>query len=118
MKRFILTSIDSIPHLEAVLLLRANPNVDWDVKMVAQRLFICEKKALEIMDDLVKAGFVSLKKNALYSFEPASDKLREMINDLSGVYYGNLIEITNLIHSKIGKQAQEFGNAFRWNDEG
>lgn len=116
-KRFILTSIDSVPHLEAVLLLRGNVNADWDVKAISQRLFIGEKRAAKILDDLVRAGFVTLKANALYSFEPASDKLRELVGELSALYSTNLIEITNLIHSNTSKQAQKFGDAFRWNDE-
>lgn len=116
-RRFILMSIDSVPHLEAVLLLRVNPNADWDLKAIARELFIGEKQAGEMMDNLVKAGFVSLNENALYSFQPASKKLRTVIAELSEFYAKNLIEVTNLIHSKINKQAQKFGDAFLWGDE-
>lgn len=117
-QRFILTSIDSVPHLEAVLLLRAGTDTLWDVKTVAQRLFIGEKRAAEIMDDLTKSGFVVYKENGIYSYEPSTDRLREAVDDLVGVYSKHLIEVTNLIHSKISKQAQKFGDAFRWTDEG
>lgn len=39
-RRFILKSVVSVPYLEALLLMRDNPNVVWDVDEVARRLYI------------------------------------------------------------------------------
>lgn len=39
-RRFILTSIISVPYLEALLLLRNAPNQWWESATVAQRLYI------------------------------------------------------------------------------
>jgi hypothetical protein len=38
LRDFILRHIDSVAQLEALLLLRANPNEDWDVKETATRV--------------------------------------------------------------------------------
>ncbi|HTL71321.1 MAG TPA: hypothetical protein VL404_08540 [Candidatus Eisenbacteria bacterium] len=116
-KRFILTSIDSVPHLEAILLLRADPQIGWTAKEIAQNLFVAEKKACELLEDLAKAGFASAKEEALYFYDPASPKLKDMVDELAELYPRNLIEITNLIHSNISKQAQKFGDAFKWQGE-
>jgi hypothetical protein len=119
-RRFILTSIDSVPHLEAVLLLSYDAGIEWDAKMMSQRLYLAEKKAAELLSDLAIAGFAIAKGdegNPLYSYHPATPELREALAQLNQVYAKNLIEVTNLIHSKISKQAQKFGDAFKWKNE-
>jgi hypothetical protein len=57
-RRFILTSITSVPYLEAMLLLRNEPARSWDHGSVAQRLYISEKAAAEPLSDLCAAGFL------------------------------------------------------------
>jgi hypothetical protein len=44
-RRFILSSVGSVPYLEALLLLRSAPEVSWGARQVAQRLYIGEKLA-------------------------------------------------------------------------
>ncbi|MCR4338001.1 MAG: hypothetical protein NUV91_09385 [Candidatus Omnitrophica bacterium] len=117
-KRFILRSIDSVPHLEAILLLRYDPKIEWDGTTMAQRLYISEKKATELLTDLCAAGFASKEKDGfMYFYNPISSELKELINRLAEIYTKNLIEVTNLIHSKTNKQAQTFGDAFKWQKE-
>jgi hypothetical protein len=115
-KRFVLRSIASVPHLEAVLLLRHNPSIIWDAKKIAQNLFISEKRAGELLADLCSQGFTALKEESefLYYYQPSSIGLKEMIDELSEIYAHNLVEVTNLIHSNTIKQAQKFGDAFKW----
>ena len=40
-----------------------------------------------------------------------------MIDRLAEVYYQHLVEVTNLIHSKTSKKAQQFADAFKWRKE-
>jgi hypothetical protein len=112
-KRFILTSIDSVPHLEAILLLRQDPD-QWDAKKIAQTLYITEKRADEILADLCSSQFVSKIDSSRYHYQPVSKELRQRVDDLADSYCHHLIEVTNLIHSKTNKQAQQFGDAFKW----
>jgi hypothetical protein len=51
---------------------------------------------------------------SLYRYYPNSEELRQMIDRLAETYTKNLIEVTNLIHSKTGKKAQQFADAFKW----
>jgi hypothetical protein len=117
-KRFILRSIDSVSYLEAMLLLRYDPKKEWDARTMAQGLFISEKRADELLGNLCAAGIAAVHEGSerLYRYNPISPELRDMINQLSRIYSSNLIEVTNLIHSKTGRQAQEFGDAFKWSD--
>ena len=123
LKRFILTTIDSVPHLEAILLLRCDPSKEWDVKTMSQTIYVSEKKAEELLVGLCASGFAAMrdrdKDNPVYCYKPVSSDLRETMDELSESYTKNLIEITHLIHSKTDKQAQQFGDAFKWkNKEG
>jgi hypothetical protein len=115
-RRFILTSIPSVPYLEAILLLRHAPDHLWDCSTVAQRLYISEDAASGLLTDLHAAGFIagSESEPALYRYHPSSDELREMIDRLAATYAKNLVEVTNIIHSKTGKRAQQFADAFKW----
>lgn len=118
-QRFILRSIDSIPHLEAILLLRFDPAKEWDAKMVSQNLYISEKKASQVLKDLCNSGFIALKEGSklLYFYHPISKELKQTLDKLTEIYTTHLIEVTNLIHSNSTRQAQTFGDAFKWNKE-
>jgi hypothetical protein len=115
-RRFILTSIISVPYLEALLLLRNAPNQSWDSATVAQRLYISEKAAIELLTDLSAAGFIAVTEGEppFYRYHPSCDELNQMIDRLAESYAKNLIEVTNIIHSKTGKRAQQFADAFKW----
>lgn len=118
-RRFILTSIDTVPHLEALLLLRYDEKVEWDSKAMSQRLYISEKRTVELLEDLLAAGFAAVKRTSpdLYYYSPVSEDLRNMVSRLAEVYAKRLVEVTNLIHSNISKRAQQFGDAFKWQNE-
>jgi hypothetical protein len=55
-KRFILTHIASIPHLEALLLVRGEPARQWDAGETARRLFLTPRRASRLLQDLTCAG--------------------------------------------------------------
>lgn len=118
-QRFISTCIDSVPQLEAILLLRDDPEIQWDSKMMAQRLFVSEKQTAEILNRISEVGLATqrLDHHGFYHYHPQSEELREMVNGLAKIYAKNLIEVTDLIHSKTNKQAQQFGEAFKWRKE-
>jgi hypothetical protein len=118
-RRFVLTSIRSVPYLEAMLLLRSAPDTPWDATQVARRLYIAEAAATELLSALHAANVVrsTTAIPPAYVYEPASDDLRTMIDRLAEVYAAHLKEVTNLIHSRVEKQAQQFADAFRLRQE-
>jgi len=114
-RRFILTSVPSIPYLEAVLLLRTGPGAGWDVHRVARRLYVSEKQAGELLQGLAAAGIARADEAAsgLYHYRPATPELGERIEALAEAYATNLVAVTDLVHSRIDKRAQQFADAFR-----
>lgn len=115
-RRFILTSISSVPYLEAILLLRSAPDQYWDVKKVAQRLYMPEKAAGRLLEELREANIVIGPASDVpgYRFQPESDELGKMIDLLAETYGRLLVPVTHLIHSKTSKKAQHFADAFKW----
>jgi hypothetical protein len=115
LRRFILTSVPSVPFLEALLLLRADPAQAWQQDTLARRLYIRERVAETLLDDLCKAGIATCPGTAgSYSYHPGSDELRDRIDRLADLYAKHLVDVTNLIHSSLDRKAQQFADAFKW----
>lgn len=116
MQRFILMSIPSVPYLEAMLLLRAARSQHWDGRRVAQRLYISEKAAQAVLSDLHAARIVRAdgQEPPSYQFHPEPDGMEQMIDRLAETYKRNLVDVTNLIHARTSKKAQQFADAFIW----
>jgi len=115
-KRFILTSISSVPYLEAMLLLRNETDRPWDGARLARRLYLSEKAAAALLAELHGAGVTAADEQMpeCYRFYPASPALRDMIDKVAEAYATHLVDVTHLIHSKTGKKAQQFADAFKW----
>jgi hypothetical protein len=114
-QRFILTSVTSVPYLEAMLLVRRDENELWDAQRVAQRLYLNEKIASDLLAQLCAAGVLNAQEpqSSHYRYAPSSEKLRQMIDRLSEVYAKHLVQIANLIHLTTDKRAQQFADAFK-----
>lgn len=112
-RRFVLTSIPSVPYLEALLLLRGDPSQTWDAAALARRLYLSEKNAHALLVELHEAQLLVAEGEG-YRYRPAADDLDAMIAQLAQAYSSHLVEITNLIHSATGKKAQHFADAFLW----
>jgi hypothetical protein len=114
-RRFILTSIPSVPHLEALLLLRQGAHRGWTSAQLAERLYVSEPIATAMLSDLHAAGFIAQAgaDAAAFRFDPPRDELVAMVAQLDEVYSRNLVAVTSLIHSKDERRAQQFADAFR-----
>jgi len=113
LRRFILTSIPSVPYLEALLLLRAEPQREWDAAALARRLYLPEARAGELLQGLVSAG-IAQQGVAGARYGPGSDELKGMLDQTAAMYAADLVGISDLIHSRVDKKAQQFADAFRW----
>lgn len=114
LKRFILLGIPSVPYLEAILLLRADPNKAWDYTEISRRLYLSEAAGLALFDELKAGGVLTSDTDtpSLSRYQPKTQDLQHMIDLLADVYPKNLVEISNLIHSKLNRKARQFADAF------
>ncbi|HWI81285.1 hypothetical protein [Ramlibacter sp.] len=115
-RRFILTSVPSVPYLEAILLLRAEPDTAWPIPAVARRLYLAEPVAAQLLQALAGAGIARTEPGApdVFLYRPASPELAAMLDAVAGAYSANLVQVTDLIHSRVDRRAQQFADAFRW----
>jgi hypothetical protein len=117
-RRFVLTSIPSVPFLEAVLLMRADPARHWGRKSLAQRLYVSDRVAEALLADLRAAGIARRCEDGAaheaYCYRPARPDLAARIELLADLYATHLVEVTLLIHSSIDRKAQQFADAFKW----
>jgi DNA-binding MarR family transcriptional regulator len=110
-RRFILTSVPSVPYLEAMLLLRAGPAADWQATDLARRLYIPQQKAEELLQQLVDAGFVS-NEGPCWRWRPGPEGAA-LVDQLARIYADELVEVTELIHTREERRARQFADAFR-----
>lgn len=114
--RFILLQIDTVPHLEGLLLIwRSRPRPFTETE-IATQLFVDTAKARSVAGDLVRAGLIvtddSSPSQYLYaSREPHLDALMEALAQL---YRRDLVNISKLIHSKAPSAARDFARAFKF----
>ena len=111
--RFILDHIESVPHPEALLLLRQHSE-QWTAESVAKRLWINAEDARNILEDLVRDNFIvaaSEPGRYTYRAEPGHDRLLQAVAD---AYRGERIRISTMIHAKPSSAVRAFARAFRF----
>jgi hypothetical protein len=111
-RRFLLTSVPSVPYLEAMLLLRSGAGEAWDAGKVARRLYIKESDGLQLLESLQEAGVAAMLESRNFQYAPRPE-LARAIDALAQCYTANLMETTELIHSRTDRRAQQFADAFR-----
>ena len=118
-KRFILLFIPSVPYLEALLILRIQPERTWDATDIAPKLYLNQATAQTLLDELHKNGVLRVDDQVpdKFRYQPKTPEMARIIGELAEVYPNNLIEITHLIHAKLNKKAHKFANAFIWGNE-
>jgi hypothetical protein len=112
---FILHSIDSVPHLEAVVLLWNSRPVAWSPEELATRLYIDADKVITLLRDLVRLQLIaeSPASPARFSYFSRSQQQDEMMQSLDAAYRRDLVRISTMIHSKTSSAVLEFARAFR-----
>lgn len=101
MRRFVLSSVPSVPHLEALLLLHAAPVRSWGAGQLALRLYLSEGAAAEVLGDLHAAGLLTHESAApAFRFRPTNDDLHATVEHVAQAYADNLIGLSTLIHAR------------------
>jgi hypothetical protein len=118
LRRFILTSVPSVPFVEALLVFRGERGAPVDTALVARRLYVGDRVAAEVVAQLAEARFIEPAEGGASSHRFAPDEnLAAMIELLVRYYRSHLVEVSDLIHSKTGRRAQQFADAFKWKKE-
>jgi hypothetical protein len=116
---FILQHIDSVPHLEALMLLWNSRPVGWTSEELATRLYIPSEKVGDLLRDLVRRRWITESHSlpVRYSYFPGSEDQDEMMRQVDAAYRRDLVRISTMIHSKASSAVREFARAFRFKKE-
>lgn len=110
--RFILDEIDSVPHLEALLLLWNSKPRRWSLLEMASALYISADTAQPILQELIRRELISLESGQYcYVDSPLRNNLIEKV-DLT--YRRELVRVSTMIHSKPSAAVRAFARAFRF----
>jgi hypothetical protein len=110
-ERFILEEIESVPHLEALLLLWKSRPKQWTLEEMAHALYISLEATQGILQDLKQRGFICA--DSYHYFFDQGFHGAGLISELDLVYRRDLIRISQMIHSKASPAIREFARAFK-----
>lgn len=104
--------IDTIPELEALLLLRQTREQSWSADEAGQRLYVSPAVAAHILSAMTERG---LFKRVLgrYQYGPETNELDASVALLAECYSKQLIAVTNIVHAKPSAGVRLFAEAFR-----
>jgi predicted transcriptional regulator len=113
--RFILEQIDSVPHLEALLLLFNNQPKAWSAEEMARSLYVRSETASKILENLMQRRLIALspQTSTEYVYSPEDDEKNKLMESVQAVYSKEVIRISSTIHSKAPAGVRDFARAFR-----
>jgi hypothetical protein len=111
--QFIADRIDTVPELEALLLLWEQRPTPMSVKQLSSRLFVPRGIGAAVIRSLVRRKLaMEPEGGAEYAYDSAWEPDQEFMGRVAATYRRNLIRVTRLIHSKAPPSVLEFARAF------
>jgi len=113
--QFLLDHIESVPHLEALLLLWRDPQASWTPGEMANRLYVAPDAAAKLLEDLARHGLVTVGAESprVYRYCTDWDAGNLLMPKISATYSRQLVRVAQLLHSKASPGVREFARAFR-----
>ena len=113
---YILEKIESVPHLEAVILLWNSRPVGWTADELASRIYVPAERTSEILQDLIRQQFAQQTSGPppRYSYHPRNEEQNEWMFRVDTAYRREIVRISTMLHSKASPSVREFARAFRF----
>jgi len=117
--RFLVDQIDTVPQLEALLLVWNRRPKKWYCSEIAKALYISQELARDVIRHLVQHGLLERAEDGVDSFElrSGSDEMDRLLAGLDAMYRRELVRVSNLIHEKASRAVRDFASAFRFKKE-
>lgn len=111
---FLSRRIDSVPHLEALLLFLESPGAVWSAAEIAARVYVSRDAAREILVDLERHRFIAAEAPESFRYQADWDE-GKLMPRVADVYRKHLVQVAELIHAKGAPSAvEEFARAFKF----
>lgn len=114
--RFIQNRIDSVPHLEALLLLWNSRPAEWTPMQLAIRIYIEPNAAHTVLRDLARQELISRSagEEECYAYVAHGDDKDRLIALVDTAYRREMVRISRMIHAKGPIAIRQFAQAFRF----
>jgi len=116
--QFIVEQIDTVPHLEALLLFWEKRPKTWSQREIAAALFVPTELAGKILGDLVERNLVTvLPENQGFQYFSRTTEQDNLVASVAATYRRELVRISRMIHAKAPASIRDFARAFRFTKE-
>ncbi|HEV2616219.1 MAG TPA: hypothetical protein VGU63_06365 [Candidatus Acidoferrales bacterium] len=118
-EQFILDEIDTVPHLEALLMLCNTAGREWTVDEMAKSLYISPDAAQRILQSLTQRRLIEMISGTTerYRYRCQSEEQDALLRAVDATYRRELVRVSTMIHSKASPAVREFARAFRFTRE-
>jgi hypothetical protein len=118
-RHFIDQNIESLAQLEALLLLRNDPQRSWDAAAMAKALYVPVEMAEALLAEFGRRQLVKVMppSDVHYTYNIVDAKLDELIGRVAAEYQERRVGVISLIYSKPLNKVQTFADAFRLRKE-
>jgi hypothetical protein len=112
--QFIAERIDTVPQLEALLLLWESPQRAWTEEELAARIYVSRPSAAQILQALERRQLVTAEsaEATLYRYNPQWEPTGEVMPEVASAYRRHLVPLATFIHSRASTAVREFARAF------
>jgi hypothetical protein len=111
---FILREMDSVPHLEALLLLWNSRPKEWSAEEMAAALYVQAGEAQGILEGLARRRLAERGEGDLFGYWGGAGQIDGLIEALDATYRRDLVRISRMIHAKASPGVRDFADAFRF----
>jgi len=112
--QFLAERIDTVPQLEALLLLWEDPQRLWSEEELAGRIYVGRAVAATILQALQRQQLVTAEPapTVRYRYNPQWDPSGEVMPEVAASYRRHLVRLATFIHSRASTAVREFARAF------
>jgi hypothetical protein len=115
-EQFLALHIESLPQLEALLLVQQDANRTWSREDFARHLYIGPDICTSLIAGLERRGFIvrDTVDREKFRYRPANEATARVIAQLAKIYQERRVAVITQIYSKPTKNVQTFADAFRF----
>jgi hypothetical protein len=108
---FLNERIDSVPHLEALLIVWESGTA-WDARQLSARVYLSEEAAQRVLQDLKRSALLTTEDSIRFRFDAGDGRAQELMLQVAATYRRNIARVATLIHEKTSSSVREFARAF------
>lgn len=117
--RFLVDEIDTVPQLEALLLIWNRRPKRWYHSEIAKALYISQELAQDVIRHLVQHRLLARVEGGAdcYELRIDSEEHAQLLKAVDSTYRRELVRVSTLIHAKASRAVRDFASAFRFKKE-